>query len=680
MNAASNAVCPGTQRTERAPGAEYYRADIDGLRGVAVLAVVGFHAYPAYFPGGFVGVDVFFVVSGFLISSIILRQLRRSTFTLAEFYARRIRRIFPALVIVLPACLLFGWFALLPDELEHLGKHVAAAATFVSNFALWQESGYFDRAAELKPLLHLWSLGVEEQFYLMWPMLLLLLWKRQHNLTVAIVLLTTASFGLNIALAQERPAANFYFPFSRFWELGLGCLLAIVKDSPGSMTRWFNENHSLDRRYLSLRSYAHSVLPIVGIGLIGAAILLLDRRTTFPGWAALIPTVGAVCVICAREDSWFQRRIMACAGLVLIGTISYPLYLWHWPILSFATILESGTPESIVRIAAVLLSVALAWLTFRFFERPVRAQRSMRVAMTLAGGLSILGVAGLAIYAAAGFTDRFDFDVRAIRPEPRTNALCTDSFLEDRDFNYCKSTSAAPPVVVFLGDSRAQGIYDGVVAKVGAGHRLTLLGRGGCPPLLNVLVHDTNERECNDVWNLFVKYVGDIEPPVVVVVGGGSSLLQSSAPTLEVRGRPFQTREDAFKHGLGELIAALQKTSSVIYVREIPTFDSAPSCFLRRIRLPGSQCSPSVIRGAVEEEMASYNRIVDDIQDEFPQLQVVDSISALCDAKICSQKLRSGEIIYSDDRHLSPAGGRYFARTSGLIGMMVDQMNVPGSD
>jgi peptidoglycan/LPS O-acetylase OafA/YrhL len=690
MNADSDAVRIGAQH-ERAPGAEYYRPDIDGLRGIAVLAVIGFHASPDYFPGGFVGVDVFFVISGFLISSIILRQLRRSRFTLADFYARRIRRIFPALVIVLPACLLFGWFALLPHELEHLGKHVASAAAYVSNFTLWQESGYFDRAAELKPLLHLWSLGIEEQFYLVWPVLLLLLWKRRQNLAVSIVLLTTASFALSIAVGQEKQIANFYFPFSRFWELGLGCLLAVVKESPGSMTqwleeqlrwlskdRWLNTDPAPSRRYLSLPSWAHSVLPIVGVALIGAAIFLLDRRTTFPGWATLLPTVGAMCVIWARGDSWFQRRIVASAGLVLIGVISYPLYLWHWPLLSFATILESGTPESSVRIAAVLLSGVLAWLTFKLFEHPIRTRRSTRAVYALAGALAVFGATGLAIYAASGFTGRFDLNVRAIQPGPRTNALCLDSFPKGRNFNYCKSTSSAPPAAVFLGDSRAQGVYDGIAALMGSGYPLTLLGRGGCPPLLNAPFKDTsetNERDCNEVWGSFVKYVGDVKPPVVVVVGGGSFLVRRSAAALEMQGIPHQTREDAFRHGLRELIAALQKTSRVIYVREIPRFASAPSCFLRRVRLPRSQCSPTVDRGVVEEYLASYNRVVDDIEREFPELRVVDSIPTVCDASTCSQKLQSGEILYSDELHLSPAGGRYFARTSGLMTALIDQMN-----
>lgn len=674
MIAAAKAVESGIQQQERALTAEYYRPEIDGLRGIAVLAVIGFHAFPDYFPGGFVGVDVFFVISGFLISSIILRQLRSSAFTISGFYQRRVRRIFPALLIVLTACLLFGGFALLPDELEQLGKHVASAATFVSNFTLWSESGYFDRAAEYKPLLHLWSLGIEEQFYLLWPILLLLLWKRQRNIGTIIALLTLGSFILCVAIGSQKPVANFYFPFSRFWELGLGCLLAVLRETPGTTNDWLNGHTFLSSRYRFIAAFGRSMLPIVGIGLIGAAIFLFDRQTAFPGWAALVPTAGALCVIVARGNSWFQRRIMASAGLVLIGVISYPLYLWHWPTLSFAAILEAGTPQITTRVVAVLLSFALAWLTFRLFERPVRAQRSTRVTAALAGGLLILGVSGLVIYAAQGFPDRFDLDVRVARPEPRTNSLCLGNFPEDRVFNYCKSTSSEPPVAVFLGDSRAQGIYDGVVDVLGNRYGLTLLARGGCPPLLSVDLHYLDAEGCADVWNVFVKYVEDVKPRLVVIVGGGAHLLDPTVAQLETKGNRFESRETAFKHGLRELVMALEKTSRVVYVRELPRFSSAPSCFLRRIKLPGSQCSPSVPRSTIEAATASYNRIVDEVRDEIPELRVVDSIAALCDAAVCSQRLHSGEVIYSDQLHLNSAGGLHFARASGLLGLIENEL------
>src|SRR5688572_5179641 len=279
MNSTSNAMhgamlqVAHLRASERAVPAAYYRADIDGLRGVAVLVVIGFHAFPQYIPGGFIGVDVFFVISGFLISSIILRQLRRSTFSLSDFYARRIRRIFPALILVLAACLLFGSFALLPDELQQLGKHVGAASAFVSNVVLWSETGYFDRAAELKPLLHLWSLGVEEQFYLAWPVLALVLWKRRHDLLLTVLLLSLASFGLGIAVGHESRPAHFYLPMTRFWELGVGCLLAIGKESQSDTHRW------LDARIRaagmnSTISHVHTLLPLVGIALIAAATYL----------------------------------------------------------------------------------------------------------------------------------------------------------------------------------------------------------------------------------------------------------------------------------------------------------------------------------------------------------------------------------------------------------------------
>lgn len=662
---------PAREQAKRAYGAEYYRPDIDGLRGIAVLAVIGFHAFPDYFPGGFIGVDVFFVISGFLITSIILRQLRDGTFTFSGFYARRIRRIFPALLIVLTVCLLFGGLVLLPDELEELGKHVGSAAGFFSNFTLWGETGYFNRAAELKPLLHLWSLGIEEQFYLLWPLMLLLLVKWQRNIVASVLLLTLASFLVGIAVGEARQRAGFYLPFFRFWELGLGGLLAVVHEFPESTKRWFNVD-VLGSRLRPVTSCVHSALPIIGIGLIGASIFLINGDTWFPGWAALVPTIGAMCVIGAHSESGFQRRIMACAGLVFVGLISYPLYLWHWPLLSFATILESGTPEIAVRAVAVLLSFALAWLTFRWCERPIRARRGRQAVFALAGGLAIIGATGLGIYAAAGFPHRFDYDVVAIRPAPRTNPLCVSNFPHGRDFNYCKSTSSARPAAVFLGDSRAQGVYDGVAALVGRGHPLMLLARGGCPPMLNVHVAETLEQGCNESWNSLVSYVQEAKPPAVVIVGGGSDLVRGAAHTWQPEDRRFQTREDAFKYGIRNLIAALRQTSRVIYVREIPPFSSGPDCFLRRVKLPWNQCVPRVSRSAMEHAMRPYNRIIDELQAEIPGLRVVDSIPALCGARACSQKLPSGEIIYSDKFHLSPAGSLYFARRSALPSMIVD--------
>src|SRR5215471_18923089 len=203
-----------------------YRPDIDGLRAVAVCLVVGFHVFPNVVKGGYVGVDIFFVISGFLISSIIFRSVAQSQFSYVDFYVRRIRRIFPALIVVLIACLIFGWFALLPADYKALGQHVAAGAAFVSNFRILDESGYFDTAAQVKPLLHLWSLGIEEQFYIFWPLVVVSLSRDPRRMWAGLLGLAALSCVLNVFLVQYKPVAAFYLPVTRFWELGIGPALA----------------------------------------------------------------------------------------------------------------------------------------------------------------------------------------------------------------------------------------------------------------------------------------------------------------------------------------------------------------------------------------------------------------------------------------------------------------------
>lgn len=231
-----------------------YRPDIDGLRAIAVLAVVAFHAFPNLVKGGFIGVDVFFVISGYLISTIIFENLDKGTFTFSEFYARRIKRIFPALILVLVACLIFGWFVLLADEYNQLGKHIVAGAGFISNIVFWNEAGYFDNIADTKPLLHLWSLGIEEQFYIVWPLLLWCTWKRKLNLFTITVIFAITSFVLNLKGIKQDAVATFYAPYTRFWELLTGSLLAWVALYKNNEVA--NLRNKVDR-YISVIVYTH---------------------------------------------------------------------------------------------------------------------------------------------------------------------------------------------------------------------------------------------------------------------------------------------------------------------------------------------------------------------------------------------------------------------------------------
>lgn len=356
-----------------------YRPDIDGLRAVAVLSVVAFHAFPSWMKGGFIGVDVFFVISGYLISTIIFENLDKSTFVFTEFYARRIKRIFPALLLVLIASFAFGWFVLLADEYKQLGKHLAAGAGFVSNFVLWSEAGYFDNSAETKPLLHLWSLGIEEQFYIVWPFVLWLAYKRKFNLLTITILVASVSFYLNLKGVKKDAVATFYSPQTRFWELLAGSILAwfvlYKRDAFANCALkfdgWFAKPNSqetidADRNTLS------NVISFVGSLLLAYGFLRINKDVGFPGKWAVIPVLGAVLIILAGPKAWINRKVLSNKIAVWFGLISFPLYLWHWPILSFVRIVESEAPGRNIRIAAVALSIALSWLTYKLVERPLR--------------------------------------------------------------------------------------------------------------------------------------------------------------------------------------------------------------------------------------------------------------------------------------------------------------------
>ena len=293
-----------------------YRPDIDGLRALAVMAVIIFHTFPKLLPGGFVGVDIFFVISGYLITQIILSDLGSGKFSAASFYARRIRRIFPALIVVLIATFALGWYYLLPAELVSLGKNILASALFSANLMLLSEVGYFDVAAHLKPLLHLWSLGIEEQFYLVWPWLL---WALPRTwLTPAMVLAIAASFALDVSMVEHHPSETFYLPFTRAWELLAGAVLV---------------------RFPRAKNANNELIAFAGIVAIEGSFFLLDARSVFPGWAAVLP-VGGTMLLLQSEASLVNRFALANRLAVGVGLISYPLYLWHWPLLVFAEIFK----------------------------------------------------------------------------------------------------------------------------------------------------------------------------------------------------------------------------------------------------------------------------------------------------------------------------------------------------
>lgn len=394
------------QTSPLSPSGITYRPDIDGLRAIAVLCVLIFHAFPKYLKGGFIGVDIFFVISGYLISGIILSDLDREKFSFRQFYIRRIRRIFPVLTVVLFSCLAFGWFALTADELNQLGKHVAAGAGFISNLVLWNEAGYFDNSAETKPLLHLWSLGIEEQFYLVWPLLLWASWKKRLNIFIVCLILTIISFGWNIGWYKTNSVADYFSPQTRFWELIAGAMLAYTnihwKDRLTNVRTKLNgiifRTGTANSEKTPDSALPNHILSAAGAILLAVSIVV-TRPERFPGTAALLPVIATVMLIAAGNNGWFNKKILSRKGLVWLGLISYPLYLWHWPLFSFARILCDRTPTYLIRVILLLASILLAWLTVKVIEKPFRfGNRYIRLkVIILCTALFITGILGLAV-------------------------------------------------------------------------------------------------------------------------------------------------------------------------------------------------------------------------------------------------------------------------------------------
>lgn len=444
-----------------------YRSDIDGLRAIAILAVVAFHAFPSSLRGGFIGVDIFFVISGFLISKSIFEDFDKNTFNFAEFYSRRVKRIFPALIIVLVACISLGWFILLADEYKQLGKHVAGGAVFISNLMLWNEAGYFDNSADTKPLLHLWSLAIEEQFYILWPLMVWILFKFRINISIASFIFAVAFFYLNVSLVKMDPIVAYFAPHTRFWELMVGCFLASVQKTDRTKLTYGKIIFSKYQLY-NLKNF-NNIISIFAFSFICGGFYLIDKSIDFPGYWALIPVLGTALIIFIGPNAWVNQNILSNRILVFIGLISFPLYLWHWPLLSFVRIVESEVPSRSLRIGVVILSIFLAWLTYRFVERPVRFNKSSAVKiLALITLMTLLGGAGWNIYTRDGYELRdsvkgfLNNKNELIRTAAVDDSCLKYIGLSKPFFPYCRYTNAySDETVAVIGDSHAHVAYPG---------------------------------------------------------------------------------------------------------------------------------------------------------------------------------------------------------------------------
>ncbi|WP_173955117.1 acyltransferase family protein [Polynucleobacter tropicus] len=486
-----------------------YRPDIDGLRALAILFVVIYHAFPSVIPGGFIGVDIFFVISGFLISTIIYTQLASNRFSFVGFYIRRIKRIFPALFVVLAFCFAFGWFNLLADEFSQLGLHIAGGAGFIANLVLWNESGYFDNASDTKPLLHLWSLGIEEQFYFFWPILICLAWRKKINLLWVGLIVGVISFAINVYEVHHQLhfTAAFYSPVTRFWELMIGAILAYIA---------LNQKTMLDRLKASNISLSQArINHWISIG--GAVFLLvgifqINKNSPFPGFLALLPTLGAALLIAAGERAWLNRVVLSNRLLVWIGLISFPLYLWHWPLLSFAHILQGKMPSAEIRSLVLLTSIVLSALTYYCIEKPIRTNQFNKLkASILLVLLIVIGYIGFNTYQRDGLTFRLNQIQFRLPPilqalsvkDPSASGLdigppkidCSLSKLGAPAGAICFTKEELQKPALFLwGDSYAAHLLIGYEERFASQYRISRLGYNGCPPIMGMEL--PNRKNC----------------------------------------------------------------------------------------------------------------------------------------------------------------------------------------
>ena len=442
-----------------------YRRSIDGLRAAAVLLVLGFHVFPDAVKGGFIGVDVFFVISGFLISGILYGNFadpnKPGIRIIAAFYGRRIRRIFPALIVTLVGCYGLGFLLLFPEQFKLLNRNLLASAGFCLNLFAFRETGYFEADSYSKPLLHLWSLGVEEQFYLIWPIVIWICVRARLRVLPVAVFLAGCSFFVCYYRLGLSEAGAFYLPHTRFWELSVGSIAAIAGPA---IVAWFDGPTTLAKNILA------TALSATGIVLVGAGVVLIKSDRFFPNPLALLPTVGAACILCAGETNVVNRWVLGNPLARAVGLVSYPLYLWHWPLLVFARFAWSNGDAVGYRLGAVAIAFALATATYLFIEKPIRRAASARRTVALpAIAMAALSAVAVASLLAGGLPQRFPKEVQELdRYEFRYNEpgrvgeylLVSDS--SPKDFKVDPNEIApGKPSLVLWGDSHAAQLYPG---------------------------------------------------------------------------------------------------------------------------------------------------------------------------------------------------------------------------
>lgn len=618
-----------------------YRSDIDGLRAIAVLSVVIYHVFPNFLKGGFIGVDIFFVISGFLISTIIFENLNNNSFSFATFYSRRIRRIFPALITVLITTAIFGYYVLFSDEFHQLGRHIIGGATFSSNFTLLKESGYFDTSSELKPLLHLWSLGIEEQFYIIFPILCYLIYKfktkfalTKNSICYLIIFLLAVSFIFNVISINEDTTKTFYYPHTRFWELLFGSFLALLLLNKNS---FFDNNEKFN-----------SILSFVGIITLIIGFVYIDATLKFPGYIALIPVIGSFLVIASGNNATINKFLLSNKILVWFGKISFPLYLWHWVLLAYSRIIYAEILPQTWRILLITTAIILSYLTYKFIEYPLRFGKNNKKKVTFLCIIMII-IFGFAwsiknnkitlklpqLNTILGYTPNCESQMKGL------GVFCP---IGNQNIKDNKQR------ILVYGDSYAYHLTNMLDIKLGKNYAIDIISSSACVVeknnLDNVKGNSKTEQRCVKTINYLYSYLENLKQ---------SNSKIKAIITSQRWGDYFKDSQSLSRSIVDRINLLKPFTNNVIIVGPTATIDiNCENSKLRKLtNLINKQTKNCPQTKHIQQEMFSdTTRKI----EKFDNVNYIYPYEILCPNKQCSFFNKNNKVNYIDSNHLSLYG------------------------
>lgn len=631
-----------------------YRSEIDGLRAVAVVPVILFHAGFEVFKGGFAGVDIFFVISGYLITSIVMSEMEKGKFSILTFYERRARRILPALFFMLFSCLPFAWMWLNPEDMKDFAQSLIAVSTFLSNILFWRETGYFATAAELKPLLHTWSLAVEEQYYIFFPLLLMATWRFGVRWVVGIIaVIFVVSLALGHWGAEHQPSTAFFWLHTRAWELLVGVFAAFY-------LKYLVSFHD------GLSPKLHQGLSALGLALVAYSIFVFDKNTAFPGLPALVPTGGTFLIILFATKGTWVNSLLSMKGFIGIGLISYSAYLWHQPLMVFARHRSLTEPSELLMAILCVVTLFMAYVSWRFVEQPFRVKQTTSRNFVFMSG-AVLGAITIAFGAAGHLTNGFSNRVDPIK----LAVLGTTNASPKRES--CHSNKANP-----IAPEKACRYQDGEVewAVFGDSHTVELsyaLGQELAP--LGKAVQHFSFSECSPTYGRNLKtpcalwaeqtfdYLlkNEALPNVVVTYRLTQYLFgghEGEYPALP-HGKSEQERSEIWASliaSLEKLVAAGKKVTFVLQAPEV----AVPVQTL--IYKSSVEAAGSKIEGVTAEWWRNRNAYVTERIGEIPSaVTIIDPAKQFCDDVSCIA-VKDGKSLYFDDDHMSVHGAGFIAK------------------